>query len=80
MQMVIHIFLLMFATCVYRDKKYVVVNKDRIVPYDILILAPGQQFQRPDCPEAEIDDPNFVAFKTKTNPHKLQGKKELSFK
>lgn len=56
------------------------VNNDRIVPYDILVLAPGRQFQRIDCPEPEIDDPNFLAFKKKSQRHKMQGETNLVFK
>jgi hypothetical protein len=66
-----------------REKKFVVVCQncqDRIIPYDVLILAPGRQFVRLDCPEPEIDDPNFLAFKKKSNRHKMQGQLDLTFK
>lgn len=68
------------VTSIKRDAKYVVVNGENVVQYDKLVLAPGQQFQRLDCPEPEINDPNFTAFKKNTATHELQEKKELKFK
>ncbi|CAL8073178.1 unnamed protein product [Orchesella dallaii] len=67
------------VTSIVKDSKYVVVNSEYIVPYDKLILAPGQQFQRLDCPEPEINDPNFMAFKKNTATHELQDSKNLKF-
>ncbi|ODN02858.1 Urocanate hydratase [Orchesella cincta] len=67
------------VTSIVRDAKYVVVNSEYVVPYDKLILAPGQQFQRLDCPEPEINDPNFMAFKKNTATHELQDTKNLKF-
>lgn len=63
-----------------REKKYVVVNKERIVPYDILVLAPGRQFQRVDCPDAEVEDPNFLAFKKRSNKRGQDADVTIHFK
>jgi hypothetical protein len=64
----------------FREKKFVAVNQDKIVPYDILVLTPGQQFQRPDCPEPEIDDPNFITFKKNTEKDSSDAEKFSEFK
>lgn len=68
------------VTRIVRDSKYVVVNSDNVVPYDKLVLAPGQQFQRLDCPEPEIDDPNFTAFKKNTATLVQQDSNKLQFR
>lgn len=67
------------VTSIKRDQKYVVVNEDNVVQYDKLVIAPGQQFQRLDCPEPEINDPNFTAFKKNTATHEGQEKKDMKF-
>lgn len=60
------------VTSIVKDQKHVVVNFDSIVPYDRLVLTPGLQYQRLDCPTPEIEDPNFIRFKMNTDPENIQ--------
>jgi len=41
----------------------VVVGEGRVVPYDILVVATGRQFIRPDMPVADVLDERLNTFK-----------------
>jgi len=58
----------------------VVVDHKSVMPYDILVLTPGRQFIRPDCPEPEINNPNFQAFKDSTTGKNVKYDNRVVFK